>query len=199
MIVHALKSIQISNNNTYWVHAQTNYRNSEYCKSEFWFSDSPDIGISKKNPIGIFGIKNRIGIPLTMGVPEIRTNNRNSQPSGALGGHIRRRRPWSAMVVLVNDGSWRLTSDQPTVGIVKIVYGWIFFNSYLDPIYSWHLTPQLNKEDVDLLTFAFSWFLCPVFYGNRTIFFSWAKWCNTLASHFITQRWLWLLSLYRYL
>ncbi len=28
---------------------QTNYRNFKYCKSEFQFSDSPDIGISKKN------------------------------------------------------------------------------------------------------------------------------------------------------
>jgi hypothetical protein len=34
--------------------------------------------------------------------------------------------PWSAMVVLVDVGSWRLISDQPTVGIVKIVYGSIF-------------------------------------------------------------------------
>jgi hypothetical protein len=40
------------------------------------------------------------------------------------------------MVVLVNDGSWRLTSDQPTVGIVKNVYGSIIFYSYVDPIYS---------------------------------------------------------------
>jgi hypothetical protein len=46
--------------------------------------------------------------------------------SGVQGGHIRRRRPWSAMVVLVVVGRWRLTSDQPTVGIVKIVYGSIF-------------------------------------------------------------------------
>jgi hypothetical protein len=29
---------------------------------------------------GIFGIKNRLGIPLTMGVPEIGTKNQNSQP-----------------------------------------------------------------------------------------------------------------------
>jgi hypothetical protein len=41
---------------------------------------------------------------------------------GALGGHFCRRRSWSAMVVLVNVGHWRLTSDQSTVGIVKIVY-----------------------------------------------------------------------------
>ncbi len=42
---------------------------------------------------------------------------------GTLGGHFRRRRPWSAMVVLINVGRWRLTSDQPTGGIVTIVYG----------------------------------------------------------------------------
>jgi hypothetical protein len=42
---------------------------------------------------------------------------------GALWGHFNRRRSWSAMVVLVNVGRWRLTSDQPTIGIVKIVYG----------------------------------------------------------------------------
>ncbi len=35
----------------------------------------------KKNPTGIFGIKHGIGILLTMGVPEIETENRNSQPS----------------------------------------------------------------------------------------------------------------------
>jgi hypothetical protein len=35
----------------------------------------------KKNPNGILRIGNRSGIPLLMGVPEIRTENRNSQPS----------------------------------------------------------------------------------------------------------------------
>jgi hypothetical protein len=35
----------------------------------------------KKNPTGIFGIINRIGIPPLMGVPEIGTKNRNSHPS----------------------------------------------------------------------------------------------------------------------
>ncbi len=34
---------------------------------------------------------------------------------------------WSAMVVMVDVGRWRRTSDRPTVGIVKIVYGSIFF------------------------------------------------------------------------
>jgi hypothetical protein len=37
--------------------------------------------------------------------------------------------PAATMVVLVDGGRWRLTSDQPTVGIVRIV-------SYLDPIHS---------------------------------------------------------------
>jgi hypothetical protein len=35
----------------------------------------------KKNPTGIFGIENGIGILLPMGVPEIGTKNLNSQPS----------------------------------------------------------------------------------------------------------------------
>ncbi len=88
---------------------------------------------------------------------------------GALGGHSYRRRPWSAMVVLVDVGRWRLTSDQPTVGIVPIVYGSIFFYSYVDPIHSWHLTRWLNKEELDLCTLVFSWCLCPVFYGRYII------------------------------
>jgi hypothetical protein len=65
---------------------QANYQNSEYCKSEFQFSDSPDIRISKKNPVGIFGIKNRIGILLLMGVPEIGTKNWNSKSRSQGGG-----------------------------------------------------------------------------------------------------------------
>ncbi len=83
---------------------------------------------------------------------------------GALGGHFCRRWKWSAMVVLVMVGRWRLTSVLPTVGIVKIVYGRIFFHSYLDPIHSWHLTRWLNKENLDLPTFHISWFICPIFY-----------------------------------
>jgi hypothetical protein len=54
-----------------------------------------------------------------------------------------------------------------------------FFHSYVDPIYSWHLTWQLNKEDLDLCTFAFSWFLCPVFYGRfETIFEQGEDWIH---------------------
>ncbi len=48
---------------------------------------------------------------------------------GALGGHFRRRRLWSAMVVMVDVGRWRRTSDRSTVGIVEIVYGSILFYS----------------------------------------------------------------------
>jgi hypothetical protein len=47
-----------------------------------------------------------------------------------------------------------------------------FFYSYVDPIYSWHLTRQLNKEDLDLCTFAFSWFSCPGF--NSSLLAGWA-------------------------
>ncbi len=36
-----------------------------------------------------------------------------------------------------------------------------FFYSYIDPIYSWHLTRQLNKEDLDLHTSAFSSYARP--------------------------------------
>ncbi len=86
---------------------------------------------------------------------------------GALGGHFRRRWLWSAMVVMVNVGRWRPMSDRSTVGIVEIVYGSIFFYSYIDPIHSWHLTRQLKKKDLDLRTLLFSWFLCPVFYGRH--------------------------------
>ncbi len=50
-------------------------------------------------------------------------------------------------------------------GIVKFVHGSIFY-SYVDPIHSWNLTWQLNKEDLDLCTWAFRCFLYPVFYGR---------------------------------
>jgi hypothetical protein len=47
-------------------------------KSKFQFSDSPEIGISKKQSTGIFGIGNGSGISLLMGVPEIGPKNLNS-------------------------------------------------------------------------------------------------------------------------
>jgi hypothetical protein len=45
---------------------------------------------------------------------------------GVLGGHFCQWWLWLVVVVLVDVGHWRLTSDQPTVGIVNIVYGSIF-------------------------------------------------------------------------
>jgi hypothetical protein len=66
-----------------------------------------------------------------------------------------------AMVVLVAVGRWRLMSDRPTVGMVKIVYGRIF-NFYVDHIQSRLLIRQLKKEDLDLCTWFFRWFLCPM-------------------------------------
>ncbi len=47
-----------------------------------------------------------------------------------------------------------------------------FFYSYVDPIHSWHLTRQLNKEDLDLCTWAFRCFLCPIFYGRLRFIFA---------------------------
>ncbi len=63
---------------------------------------------------------------------------------GALGGHFRRRRPWSAMVVLVLVDRWRLASVLPPVGIVAIVYGSFF--SFLRGSHTWHnpLTERLG-------------------------------------------------------
>ncbi len=44
--------------------------------------------------------------------------------------------PAAAMVGSGCEGSWRRTSDRPTVGIVTIVYGSIIFYSYVVPIHS---------------------------------------------------------------
>jgi hypothetical protein len=45
---------------------------------------------------------------------------------GVLEGHFCQQRPWLEMVVLVVVRHWKLTSDQSTVGIVKVVSGSIF-------------------------------------------------------------------------
>ncbi len=45
----------------------------------------------------------------------------------------------------------------------------VLFYFYVDPIHSWHLTQQLKKEDLDLCTWLFRWFLCPGFY-RRSLF-----------------------------
>jgi hypothetical protein len=66
--------------------------------------------------------------------------------SGALGGYFRRRQLWLAMVVMVDVGCWRHTSDRSTVGIVEIVYGSIFFSSYVDPIHFLTSDPAAKKE-----------------------------------------------------
>ncbi len=84
---------------------------------------------------------------------------------GVLGGDFCWWQSWLDMVVSVVVGRWSLMSDWTTVGIVKILYGSILFYSYVDPIHSWHLIRQLKKEDLDLCTLLFSWFLCPDFYG----------------------------------
>jgi hypothetical protein len=47
---------------------------------EFQFLDFSTAEFEKNFPTGIVGIKNGIGIPLPMGVPEIGTENWNSQP-----------------------------------------------------------------------------------------------------------------------
>ncbi len=65
------------------------------------------------------------------------------------------------MVTLENTGLfWRQHKTQNTT------HTEVFFYSYVDPIHSWHLTGQLNKEDLDLHTWAFRWCLCPVEYGR---------------------------------
>jgi hypothetical protein len=79
---------------------------------------------SPKNYIHLLG-----GLSISIGVE-------HKALCGALRGHFCRRRPWSAMIVLVVVGRWRLTSDLPAVGKVKIVYGSDFFHSYADPIHS---------------------------------------------------------------
>jgi hypothetical protein len=54
-------------------------------ESEFRFIDFSTTEFGKKILTGIFGIKNGIGIPLPMGVPEIGTENQNSQPRSKFG------------------------------------------------------------------------------------------------------------------
>jgi hypothetical protein len=76
----------------------------------------------------IHTLNNPKNIPACIGGchPSIRCIGTECKAScGALGGHFCWQ-PRQAMVVLVLVGRWRLTSDQPTVGIVKIVYRSIF-------------------------------------------------------------------------
>ncbi len=62
-----------------------------YRSSDFWNRNSNFLTLQtsefkKYFPTGIFGIQNGIGIPLSMGVPEIGTENWNSQPSPPMRG-----------------------------------------------------------------------------------------------------------------
>jgi hypothetical protein len=57
----------------------TGILNFANCNSSFLTFQTSEL--QKINPTGISGIENEIGIPLLMGVPEIRTKNWNSQPS----------------------------------------------------------------------------------------------------------------------
>ncbi len=63
----------------------------------------------------------------------------STRPRGAKGHVWGARRPFppaAAMVGYGCDGCWRRMSGRPTVGIVEIVYGSIFFYSYVVPIHS---------------------------------------------------------------
>jgi hypothetical protein len=57
------------------------FLNSEFRNRNSNFLIFQQRNLKKKNPTGIFGIENGIGILLSMRVPEIRTKNWNSQPS----------------------------------------------------------------------------------------------------------------------
>ncbi len=57
------------------------YQNSEFWNQNSNFLTLQTLEFKKYFPTGIFGIKNGIRVPLTMGVPEIGTKNWNSQPS----------------------------------------------------------------------------------------------------------------------
>jgi hypothetical protein len=56
----------------------TRIPNFANCNSNFLTLQTSEF--QKKIPTGIFGIENRIGIPLTMGFAEIGTKHQNSQP-----------------------------------------------------------------------------------------------------------------------
>ncbi len=58
------------------------------------------------------------------------------------------------MVLMVDVGRWRRTSDRPTVGIGEIVYRSIFFYSYVDPIHFLTSDPAAKKERLRPLHFV---------------------------------------------
>ncbi len=74
-------------NEVYWIPTFIFFQNTDFRNRNSNFSIFQQRN-SKKNLTGIFGIKNGIGIPLSMGVPEIGTKNWNSQPSFQLGGFL---------------------------------------------------------------------------------------------------------------
>ncbi len=73
-IIHEMRSIKF---------LRLFFRNSEFRNRNSNFSIFQQRSLINFFPIGIFGIGNGSGIPLPMGVPEIGTKNRNSQPSKA--------------------------------------------------------------------------------------------------------------------
>ncbi len=72
---------RLMQNEVYWIPTYFFFE-FQILESEFQFLNYSTAEIEKNFPTGIFGIENGIGIPLTMGVPEIRTKNWNSQPRG---------------------------------------------------------------------------------------------------------------------
>jgi hypothetical protein len=65
----------------YSIHTFIFFGIPNFSDSEFQFLIFLTAEFEKNFPTGIFGIENGIGIPLAMGVPEIGTENWNSQPS----------------------------------------------------------------------------------------------------------------------
>jgi hypothetical protein len=63
----------------------------------------------KNFPTGIFGIKNRIGILLPIGVPEIGTKNLNSQPSS------KGTRTGDQTTHLADKGTWKRHPKHPPI------------------------------------------------------------------------------------
>jgi hypothetical protein len=110
---------------------------------------------------------------------------------GALGGT---RGPFPPVVVMVGYGCvgrcWLLEANVRSIYCrnSKICLR-KFFNSYVYPIHSWHPTRQLNKEDLNLCTLLFSWFLCPVFYGNLMLTSSFHSSTTSLWTIYTAPQW----------
>jgi hypothetical protein len=74
---------------------------------------------------GIFGIKNGIGIPLPMGVPEIGTKNWNSQPRLGLTAVSRKVSPIEPLPHDNMDARAKLKAETGLIKI-KVILGWLF-------------------------------------------------------------------------